>query len=56
MAFSPDGKLLASTSANNTVKLWDIPSEALLQTFKGPKRSTWAAALALVGKLYKEAL
>jgi len=35
VCFSPDGKLLASGSDNNTIKLWDIKDGALIRTFKG---------------------
>jgi WD40 repeat protein len=34
VAFSPNSKLLASTSGEATVKLWDARSGAALQTFK----------------------
>ena len=32
LAFSPDGKLLATAEQNETVQLWDIPSGALRVT------------------------
>ncbi|RVD84933.1 uncharacterized protein DFL_003269 [Arthrobotrys flagrans] len=37
VAFSPDGKLLASASVGEAVKLWDTATGALLQTLEGHK-------------------
>jgi WD40 repeat protein len=35
MAFSPDGKRLASASHGNVVRVWDTETEALIQTMRG---------------------
>ncbi len=36
VAFSPDGKTLASTGGNNTCRIWDVEKQELLLTFKLP--------------------
>src|SRR5262249_9436774 len=35
VAFSPDGQLVATASADQTAKLWSSSSQKLLRTFKG---------------------
>jgi WD40 repeat protein len=35
LAFSPDGKVLASTAADGSVAVWDVPTATLRETFAG---------------------
>ena len=51
VAFSPDGKLLASGSNDNTMKLWDVATGRELRTFTGHSRGVNSVAFGPDGKL-----
>ncbi len=49
-ASSPDGKLLASVGADQTVRLWDAASLSLLRVFHGHASEVWSLAFSPDGK------
>ena len=50
LAFSPNGKLLASSSIDCTVKVWDTNTGECLQTFTNKQQWIWAVAFSLDGQ------
>ncbi|KAF2195561.1 hypothetical protein K469DRAFT_616319 [Zopfia rhizophila CBS 207.26] len=55
VAFSPDGKMLASASSDKTVKLWDAGTGAVLQTLNSHSGWVTAVAFSLDGKVLASA-
>src|SRR6266576_4753809 len=51
MAFSPDGKWLASRSVDNTVKLWEVATGREVRTFAGHTLGVKAVAFSRDGRL-----
>jgi WD40 repeat protein len=50
VAFSPDNKLLASGSVDNTVKLWDVAARQELRTLTGPRTQIGAVTFSSDGQ------
>jgi WD40 repeat protein/MinD-like ATPase involved in chromosome partitioning or flagellar assembly len=51
VAFSPDGKTLASGSNDKSLRLWDVASGKALKTFEGHKNAVSSVAFSPDGKL-----
>src|SRR5690242_18485312 len=51
LAITPDGKMLASCSSDNSIKLWSLPERNLLRALQGHKSGVNALALLPDGKV-----
>jgi WD40 repeat protein len=51
VAFSPDGRLLASGSADETIKLWEVASGSEVRTLSGHTNTVYSVAFSPDGRL-----
>ncbi len=50
LAFSPDGRVLASASMDHSIRLWDFPSRTWLKTLQGHVSEVWSVTFSPDGK------
>ena len=50
LAFSPDGQLLASSSIDSTIKIWNLDTGECLKIFTGKQQWIWAVAFSPDGQ------
>ena len=51
VAFSPDGRFLASGSQDQTVRLWEVPTGQSLKTLSGHTNKVWSVVFSPDGRL-----